>query len=98
MDVHIGQLQEDHQHERLCKNQKSKLLQKNLESLRGLIQEIQDDDWKYAADPDDSMASHFTTMDAWGSGGGRAGANNNGIGLADITGLSLNQNKMNGQQ
>eukprot|EP00527_Entomoneis_sp_CCMP2396_P008043 CAMPEP_0198153868 /NCGR_PEP_ID=MMETSP1443-20131203/66135_1 /TAXON_ID=186043 /ORGANISM="Entomoneis sp., Strain CCMP2396" /LENGTH=147 /DNA_ID=CAMNT_0043820361 /DNA_START=77 /DNA_END=517 /DNA_ORIENTATION=+ len=66
LDIHLEHLQEDLQHEKVTRSQKSKLYQKNLDNLRGLVKEVQADDWKYAGDNNDSlMAGYFTHTDAW---------------------------------
>ena len=71
LDIHLEHLQEDLLHERVSKNQKSKLCLKTMDSLRGLVKEVQDDDWKYQTDtPLDDLNVGITNMDRWGPSDG----------------------------
>lgn len=71
LDIHLEHLQEDLLHERVSKNQKSKLCLKTMDSLRGLVKEVQDDDWKYQTDtPLEDLNVGITNMDRWGPSDG----------------------------
>jgi hypothetical protein len=69
-DKKLSQLADEREHERLTKTQKSKLLQKNLESLRGLVKDIESDHWMYANNNNHNGNSHsgsnyVTTSASW---------------------------------
>jgi hypothetical protein len=68
-DKKLAQLADEREHERLAKSQKSKLLQKNLDSLRGLVKEIESDHWMYANNNNISIShsgsNYVTTSGSW---------------------------------